>query len=409
MNAEIITIGNEILYGHTIDTNSAYMGRRLAEVGIPVLWRTSVGDNRERICEAFSRAMERCEVVLVTGGLGPTHDDITKTVFCEVFDRKLVLDESVLDHVRYLFTRRGLTMPEVNIGQAMIPEGAQVIHNPIGTAPGIYLTVDDRHIFLMPGVPREMTRMMEEGILPILSRLVGGRRIVHHRTFRTTGIGESALFEKIRSMDGLDRIASLPSLFGVDLRITVQGTERVGVEAEVERIAGELRRRVGEYLYGMDDETLEKVVGRELKQRGLRIAVAESCTGGVIADRLTNVPGSSDYTKGGVIAYHDDAKVQLLRVPADLIQRHGPVSREVAEAMAAGVQRVMQVEIGLATTGVLGPTGGTPETPVGTVYIGLAVGERVTSQRLQLGDERLPNKTRASQAALEMVRRTLLV
>jgi nicotinamide-nucleotide amidase len=230
---------------------------------------------------------------------------------------------------------------------------------------------------------------------------------VHHLTLRTTGIGESALFEKIGRMDTLDNLASLPSLAGVDLRITIQGAERAWVEAEVDRIANELRRRIGEYIYGVNDETLEQVVGRELKQRGFRIAVAESCTGGLIADRLTNVAGSSDYFRGGVIAYSDEIKVQILRVPSDVIQWYGRVSKEVAEAMAMGVQQTTGVEVGLATTGILGPGGETTETPIGTVYVGLAMGERITSKRLMLGDERLPNKTRAAQSALEMVRRTL--
>jgi len=403
MRAEVLIIGNEILACDVLDTNSVLIRRRLSEIGVEVEQVTTVGDEEERICRAIEDAFERAGVVIATGGLGPTHDDVTKRAFTRLFGRRIVLDQEILKDLKTRFERRGARISEVILEQAKVPEGLRIIKNRVGTAPGFHLDDGDRHLFLLPGVPHEMEAMLADYVLPLLGQLAEGSGI-HRLTLRTTGIPESELFSRLKALGDLDYLGFLPTQYGVDIRITVKGEKG---EEKVQAIAEAIRQRVGEFVYGTDGETMEEVVGSALLARGLKIAVAESCTGGLIANRLTNVPGSSAYFERAVVAYSNESKIQLLKVPKRLIDIHGAVSPEVAEAMASGIREIAGVDIGLSATGIAGPTGATPKKPVGLVYIGLSTVEKTVSERFQFGEERLINKERMAQVALDMVRRAL--
>ena len=368
LSAEIITIGDEVLTGHTVNTNAAKIARRLGEVGISVEWVTTVGDVAETVHEAFRAAWNRAQVIVTTGGLGPTHDDITRRVFCEVFDRRLVRSEPVLENIRELFARRGRTITPRNVDQANVPTGTEVMMNRWGTAPGIYLAEAGRHWFMLPGVPREMEGLLEHEVLPRLLRITGDR-VILRRELHVVGLPESWLMDRIDGIPGLESVASLPDLKGeVTLRITVAAASSAEAQAKLERLDAALRERLGRFVYGVDGESLEGVVGKLLLAKGQTIALAESCTGGLVASRLTDVPGSSAYVMLGVVAYSNAAKESLLGVPHDLIVAHGAVSEQVARAMAEGARRLAGVDLALALTGIAGPTGGTSEKPVGLVW-----------------------------------------
>lgn len=406
MNAEVITVGNEILTGQVVDTNAAFLGRRLEEMGVSPEWITSARDHGEAIRQALRNALERAALVIVTGGLGPTHDDVTKEACAAFFHRALRLDDALFEQIKDRFARRGLQMPEVNRNQALVPEGATVLPNDQGTAPGLYIESNGSHIFLLPGVPREMRGLFEERVVPILTRVCPSQ-VIKHRILRTTGISESGLFERLGSIAEHDSLAFLPQGTGVDVRITLQGTDDEALEEKLHAIEGEIRARAGEFIYGVDGELLERVVGQHLRKQGWKIAVAESCTGGLIASRLTDIPGSSDYFERGIVAYSNRSKSELLDVPEGTLAEHGAVSEQTASAMAAGVRARSDADIGLAVTGIAGPSGGTPEKPVGRVFVGLSTEEETCTQPLQLTGNRLIIKQRTAQAALEMVRRYL--
>ncbi len=410
MKAEIITIGDELLIGQIINTNQAYIAERLNNIGIAIDRMTTVGDQAEVVLDAFHRAWERQDVVIVTGGLGPTHDDITKKVVCTFFETDLVADAQVREHIVHLLNGRNIAWTASAEEQTMVPRSSTVIPNPVGTAPGMLFERQQRRFIVLPGVPYEMKEMMVRTVVPLLAAHVKGS-VIRHRTLRTSGIAESILARQLGTIDDIlskASLAFLPSPTGVRLRIDVHSqTEREALRtiAEVEK---RIRDRVGKYVYGAEDEELEDVVGRLLTERQLTIAVAESCTGGMIADRITNVSGSSAYFERGVVAYSNTAKTQLLGVPTELVERHGAVSREVAEAMATGIRTTARADIGISTTGIAGPTGGTPEKPVGLVWIGFADAEESLALRFNFGDNRHRTKERASTAVLELVRRRLL-
>ena len=407
MNAEVLTIGNEILSGRVVDTNSAFLGRRLEETGIPLEWITSAKDTKEAISQALRNALERAKVIIVTGGLGPTHDDITKNAFAEYFGRTLKLDKDILEQVRQRFAHRGLEMPEINKNQALVPEGMVVLQNDWGTAPGLYLEHNEHHIFLLPGVPREMKGIFEKRIVPILSK-VSPPQIIRHRTLRTTGISESGLFERLSHIEEQDGLAFLPQVTGVDVHITVRGEDAQVVEAKLHAIEQKIRARVGAFIYGMAEEELEEIVGRQLRALGWKIAVAESCTGGLIACRLTNISGSSDYFDRGVTTYSNRSKMELLEISEATLTQYGAVSAETVSAMAIGVRKLAGAQVGLAVTGIAGPTGGTSEKPIGLVFVSLSTQKGTSVQQFQFTGDRLANKQRTAQAALEMVRQRLL-
>jgi nicotinamide-nucleotide amidase len=410
MNAEIITIGDELLIGQIVNTNQAFIAERLNSVGVSVERMTTVGDDREAILRAFDEAWKRCAVVIVTGGLGPTHDDVTKKAVCEFFGSDLIPHEELRTHIAALAKKWNRPWSPSYEEQVMFPRKAKLVPNPIGTAGGMLFEGEGRYFFVLPGVPYEMQAMMNGSVIPFLASRVTGQ-VIRHRTLRTTGISESMLASQLGNLDELlqgAKLAFLPSPTGVRLRISVHGPDAATADKVVRDVEERIRARAQKYIYGTNDEELEEVVGRLLVERHLTIAVAESCTGGLIADKITNVSGSSQYFERGVVAYSNQSKVDLLAVPEELIRAHGAVSKEVAEAMAEGVRRAARTHIGLSTTGIAGPTGGTPEKPVGLVWIGYSDAAATMAVRFQFGDERRRIKERAAQAALDLVRRKLL-
>lgn len=410
MIAEIITIGDELLYGSRIDTNSAYIARRLDSVGLDVCYKTTVGDNMELMTEALNLALRRADVVITTGGLGPTEDDITKKVICKVFKRNLIFHEDVLDSLQRRFAARGVKMPAINQNQALLPQGATLLANKTGSALGIVIEEHGRFFCSMPGVPVEMQVMVDEELLPLLKTRAGNQIIIRHK-LRTVGIFESALAEKIRPVlkfaDGIS-MAYLPSYRGVDLAIKGTGTIRQEVQAGVDLLAGNIRKMAGDHIYTEDDRDLEEIVGALLLDKGLTLATAESCTGGLLGGRITAVSGSSRYYKGGVVAYDNEVKISQLGVSREIIEQFGAVSAETARAMATGVIKAVGADIGLSVTGIAGPTGGTPEKPVGTIFIGLATADKAIYQKCAMGSDRDINRERSVTEALNLVRKALL-
>ncbi len=409
MKAEIISIGNELLSGRTVNTNATYIAQKLVEIGISVGWVQTIADAAEAIREALDTALRRADVVLLTGGLGPTHDDITKKVIAEYFGSKLVMNEEILRDVEEKFRRRGIPMPEINREQALVPDKAELMPNPVGTAPGMIFRHDGKLVFVMPGVPREMKSMMESSVIPRLQSECEACRI-RVNLFRTTGIPESVIYEKIESE--LKRfssyeIAFLPAYTGVDIRVIRKGAD-IKDEARFQEFQQMLQKHIGDYIYTSDQRNLEAVVGDLLKERGWTISVAESLTGGLVQDKITNVSGSSAYFMGGIVAYSNEAKMQFLKVKEASLKQYGAVSDVVAREMASGVREAFGTTIAVSTTGIAGPTGATPTKPVGLMFVGLATADLVVARKFQFGNDRLINKQRSAQAALEMVRRGIL-
>jgi competence/damage-inducible protein CinA-like protein len=412
VKVEVLTIGTELLLGYTLDTNAAELGRALAAAGVEVVRHTSVADRPEAIRAAVAEAVERTGFVVTTGGLGPTRDDMTKTVVAELLGKRLVLDPALLAGLEARFRRLGRPMPAVNRAQAEVPEGATVLANPRGTAPGLW--VEDtagRTVVLLPGVPREMRGLLAEELLPRLAARQGAaRRVVRSRMVRTTGVPESALAERIGPIEpelAPLTLAYLPSVDGVDLRVTAWDLEPGDAETRLAAVVARLRAAVGEHAYGEDGADLAAVVLDALRQGRRRLGVAESCTGGIVAERVTNVPGASDTFIGGVVAYADVIKTAALKVPLELLAAHGAVSEETVRAMAEGAQRLFSADCTIAVTGIAGPSGGTPEKPVGTVW--LAARAHTTTRAVQrvFPGDRDEIRRRAAQAGLDLLRRLL--
>jgi nicotinamide-nucleotide amidase len=399
MKAEIITIGDEILLGQTIDTNSAYISQKLSQLGIDVTYKTSVGDDIKNISDSLTISLSRADLVIATGGLGPTNDDITKKAIVKVFKRNLVFQEEILKKVEESFRKRGMEMPKINQNQALLPQGSKAIPNQFGSAPGIFIQEEDKIFFALPGVPLEMKSMMENDVLPTLEKASEVK--VFQKKLKTTGIPESVIYERIepilKSRPEV-KVAFLPSFLGVDIRLNSKSQEKLqGMENNIKEV-------LGNSVYGEDDITLEEVVGRLLKEKGKIISVAESCTGGLIGKRFTNVSGSSEYFERGVVSYSNQAKMEILKVPQDMIEKHGAVSEEVAILMAEGMRKISRTDYGLSATGVAGPTGGTQDKPVGMVWIGFAHENDSFAEKFLFGEDRDTNRERAAQAALNLVR-----
>ena len=410
MKSDIITIGDELLIGQVINTNQVYIAEKLNEIGVTVERMTTIGDEMQPILDAFDQAWKRSDLVIVTGGLGPTHDDITKAAVCRFFDTDLASNEDVRRHIEELLKKRNIGWNAATEQQTMLPRKARVIPNPVGTAAGMLFEDGGKSFIVLPGVPYEMKEMMDRSVVPLLSARVKNS-VIRHLTLRTTGISESLLAQHLGNIEELlqgAKLAFLPSATGVRLRITHQSNNPTTAETKIQEVETRIRSKVQKYIYGIGEEELEEVLGRILAERGLTLAVAESCTGGLIADRITNVSGSSRYFERGIATYSNKSKIDLLAVPPTLIEQHGAVSREVAEAMAAGIRKTAGADIGLSTTGIAGPTGGTPEKPVGLVWIGYSDATSTLALKFNFGDHRLRFKERAAQAALELLRRRIL-
>ncbi len=412
MKAYIITIGDEILIGQTLNTNAGYIGGKLTDLGVHIQKTSVVGDVEEDVMNEFEAAFNSADVVLVTGGLGPTHDDITRRCITKFFETQLVCNEDVLYDIKEMFKKRGRELTKINEDQAFVPEIAEVIRNYRGTAPGMWIEKDKKIFVSMPGVPYEMEAMINDVVIPRLKeKLEGNGKIKLMKNLMTTGIAESTLYEKLDNLDDIlseAKLAFLPSQYGVKMRVSVEAESEEEAKDKLLHAEQKIRGKVGRYIYGINEETLEEVLVRLLIDRGLTLATAESCTGGLISHRITNVSGSSNCFERGLITYSNGAKVELLKVDEDLIQNFGAVSLEVCRQMAEGVRAVSGTDIGLAVTGIMGPTGATENKPVGLVYIGVCDENICTAKEFRFGDDRIMNKERTSQAALDLLRRHLL-
>jgi nicotinamide-nucleotide amidase len=412
MLIELITVGDELLLGYTVDTNAAHLARELADVGVSIVRRATVGDDANAIASAVREALDRTGAVVTTGGLGPTSDDRTRPAIAELFGRELVPDEERWQALRALWQERGRgEIPLTNRTQIMIPRGATVLTNRHGSAPGIWLEDDrGRWCAMLPGVPREMRGMLADELLPrITARLDGQRRVVvRSRTLRTTGIAESKLAETLGALaggiDGLS-LAYLPGQEGVDLRLTARGLPADVADASLASGIAALRSSVSRYAYAEERTDMAAVVLDACNAHGLTIGVAESCTGGLLGARLTAIPGSSSVVTGGVIAYSNAVKQALLGVGTETLERHGAVSEQVAVEMAGGVRNRLAVDVGVSITGVAGPGGGSPDKPVGLVWIAVDVRADIRTHGSRFIGDRAEIRFRATQAALDLVRR----
>jgi nicotinamide-nucleotide amidase len=410
LTAEIIAVGSELLTPFRTDTNSLWLTDRLNSVGVEVKLKTIVGDDDARLEETIRDALKRSAVVVITGGLGPTEDDITRKIAARALGRRLLLDDEVLEEIKAKFLHWGRKMPDINARQAMVMEGAEVLPNPNGTAPGMYVEHESRVVALLPGPPREMKPMFETHVLPKLSERSGGLRVVR-RVLRVVGMGESAVDERIAPVYTQYKNPQTTILFNsteIEIHLTAQGKTEQEAELLLDGLSGQIEDRLGQSIFAFRGETMEEVVGLRLAVSGFTLAVAESCTGGLIAHRLTEVPGSSTYFLESVVTYSNESKTRLLGVPPELIETRGAVSAEVAEAMAEGVKARAESDFGLSVTGIAGPGGGTEEKPVGLVFIALADDAHTENRRLMIPGDRHLIRWRASQAALDLLRRRLI-
>jgi nicotinamide-nucleotide amidase len=411
VRAEVLTIGDELLRGEIVDSNKSFLSERLLSLDIETRFHGSVRDDPPDMIEAFQRAAARSDVVLVSGGLGPTRDDLTAEVLAEAFGRKLVLDEQALAAIRAFFASVGREMTENNASQARFPEGAEVLPNPIGTAPGFMLEQAGALFFCMPGVPRELMRMMDEQVLPrVAARAGSAQGVVRATLLRTFGMGESTLDAELADLARSDDVSlgfrtSFPDNY---LRPLARGRTAEEAEARLAGLCEAIRQRLGALVYGEGDTPLAGVVGTLLREHGRTLAVAESCTGGLVAEQLTDVPGASSYFLGGVVAYANAAKCSLLGVPEALLASHGAVSEPVARAMAEGARARFGADLGLATTGISGPEGGSQEKPVGLVHLALAEAGGTHADHFVFPLDRTRHRQLTAQVALDWVRRALL-
>ena len=403
MNAALITIGNELLSGFTVNTNASWIGLELGKIGIEITVHHTIQDNKRDIIFELEKLSKKASAVIVTGGLGPTHDDVTASAFYSYFDDSPVFDEEYWNDLTDRFSKINYKIPDVNRNQAMKPQKGEVIQNELGSARGLYFKKGGCHIFALPGVPKEMKAMINDSVIPILKDQVTNPLIT--RTIRTTGIPESALAEKINEKINIDysqcSVAFLPKLTGVDIRLSCRN---IKIIQDIEEI---ITRVIEKYVYGYDNVSLEEVVGNRLRELGLTLATAESCTGGLLGHRITGVSGSSDYYLGGVVSYNNKAKMELLGVKKQTLEKFGSVSEETVREMAQGVKSLFKTDLGISISGIAGPTGGSPEKPVGLIYIGLSSEKEVTIKKFNFFRDRDSNKRISSQVALNMIRLAL--
>lgn len=411
MKAEIITIGDEILIGQIIDTNSAWIADQFNLSGIEIYQITSVHDESEHIKEALKNAEEKVDLVILTGGLGPTKDDITKHVLCEYFNTKMVFHEPTFKHIKQRFKNRNIDLNKLNRDQALIPESCTVLPNKAGTAPGMWLEKNDTIFVSVPGVPFEMKYLVEHELLPRLQNN-GKTKAIFHKTVQTQGLPESMLAQRIENWENSlpknIKLAYLPNPMSVRLRLSAMGSDLNELKRQVQDEIERLKQLIPDHIFGFDNETLAEVIGRMLLEKRQTLALAESCTGGYISHLITSVPGSSGWYKGGVTAYSNEIKQNLLGVSTESLENYGAVSEQVVLEMAKGVRRKMNTDFSVATSGIAGPTGGTEEKPVGTVWIAVATPDKTVAEKFVFGDNRERNIIRSSQTALQLLRKTII-
>lgn len=411
MKSEIITIGDELLIGQVVDTNSAWMARELNMVGITVNRINSIADDHNQIISTLHEVSERADIIFMTGGLGPTRDDITKLALCDYFNAPLVFDQPSFENIQRIFSLRGYIMTEINRKQAEIPACAEALQNIHGTAPGMVFRQNGKIYFSLPGVPFEMKALMTDHVLPMIKSL--SNRIILHKTILTQGVGESFLADKIKDWESAlpshVKLAYLPQPGLVRLRLSSFGTTRVILQKELDEEVEKLYSLIGEFIFGEDEDTLESVVGKILKDQYLTLATAESCTGGYIAHLITSIPGSSSYFNGSVVSYSNQVKMNTLHVSPETLELFGAVSQETVIEMAEGVKRVLSTDCSIAVSGIAGPDGGTPDKPVGTVWIAVSTPNKdILVKKFQFGEHRERNIRRSALAALDMLRRQLV-
>jgi nicotinamide-nucleotide amidase len=407
LNAEIIAIGSEMLTPFRLDTNSLWLTERLNSMGIEVKLKIVVGDDEARLEETIRDAMKRSEIVISTGGLGPTEDDITRKIFARVLQRQLIQEDAILEKIKARFARRNMPMPEINARQALVINGAQVLENNNGTAPGMLITEGKCTVVMLPGPPREMKPIFDASIAPVLKQRVG-ELLIMRRTLSIFGLTESAVDELASPIYTQYKNPSTTILFKdgqIELHLTAQARNEAEILKLLDDLGGRLDEALGEYVFSRSNETIEEVAGQSLKRRGYTLATAESCTGGLLAGRITDVPGSSDYFLEGVVSYSNEAKIDLLGVPKELIEAHGAVSEEVAGAMAEGIRKRAGSTFGIGVTGIAGPGGGGDEKPIGLVYIALADDSQTATRKFIFPGDRQFIRTLSVNAALDMVRR----
>jgi nicotinamide-nucleotide amidase len=410
ISAELLTIGDEILYGQIVDTNSQWMSVELSNAGIKVIRKTTVGDVESEILTALAEAEKRADIILITGGLGPTSDDLTKPCLARYFNCEIRIHEEALAEVTAFFESRGRELTELNRMQAALPTACEKITNPIGTAPGMWFEKGDKVFMSMPGVPHEMKRMMTERVIPKLKAKYK-LPVIHHMVIRTIGLGESFLAEKIqaweKALPAHIKLAYLPSLGEVKLRLTGMGDSLATLQQETTILAGQLKDRIGQFIYGYGEEPLEIVIGKMLRTRKLTLSMAESCTGGYLSHLITSVPGSSDYFIGSMVPYAYEVKMRQLGVKPEILEKHGAVSEPTIIEMANIVRAKFNTDIGVATSGIAGPGGATPEKPVGLVWIAYSDKHQTVTRKLQLSTDRMINIRLASAAVLNLIRQNL--
>ena len=411
MKAEIITIGDELLIGQTIDTNSAWIGAELSQAGFDICRKISIHDKREDILDAVSEAVSKYDIVLITGGLGPTSDDITKQTLCDIFDGTLVVNTTVLSMINEMMLRRGIPMNEINRKQAEVPDSCRVLYNKMGTAPGMWFEKEGTIFISMPGVPYEMKYIMNEHVLPELKKRFHSQ-VVIHRNIMTYGTSESRLAEILtgfeKSLPAEIKLAYLPSYGIIKLRLTGTGQSKELIENIVNEQVVKLYSIIPQFIYSEIDEQIENYIANLLKERKLTICTAESCTGGKIAQMLTSIPGSSQYYKGSVIAYDNGIKTSFLNVPEEMMADYGAVSEQVAAKMAIEVRKNFNTDYSVATSGIAGPEGGSEFKPVGTVYIAVSSDNGVITEKYVFSKDRISNINRFSIASLNLLRKQIL-
>ena len=407
LKAEIIAIGDELLYGQIMDTNSHWISQQLDLMGVKVAHRTTIGDNREDILEAFRTAEERAKIILITGGLGPTQDDLTKPLLAEYFGCEVVEFPDAVKAVTEFFQRRGREITPLNILQGHLPSCCTYVPNVVGTAPGMWFERNGTYWMSMPGVPHEMKRLMQDFVLPKLPQLFD-LPVIYHKVIKTVGIGESWLADLIRDWENAlpehIRLAYLPSLGHVKLRLTAFGTSKETLIMEVQEQIDRVMPLIDNYVYGYDEETLESAIGKLLKNAQKTLALAESCSGGYVTHTITSIPGSSNYLQGAVVPYHNQFKEEILGVKADTLKSYGAVSEECVKEMSKGVRKLFASDFGIATSGIAGPDGGTEAKPVGTVWIACAGEGFVETKKLQLTQDRMLNIQLTGVSVLNLLR-----
>lgn len=411
MNAEIITIGDEILIGQIVDTNSAWIAQQLNLLGIKITQITSISDTEEAIYSSVNQSINRCDIVIVTGGLGPTSDDITKPTLCKFFGGSLVLHKPSLEIIKGIFGKRGLQVTESNRKQAEVPSSCEVLLNKNGTAPGMLFRKDGKMLVSMPGVPFEMKGLMEGSVIPLLKQMTSDQIIIH-RTVHTFGIPESFLSDKLQVFESklpdYIKLAYLPSPSGIRLRLSGYSSDYNVLKSEIGGLVQCLRKEIPEYIFGYGDTSLSAVVGQMLKSVDATVSTAESCTGGMIAHLITEVPGSSSYFKGSVVAYSNEVKTSVLNVDVNALNENGAVSQQVVEQMAVGVRALLKTDYSIAISGIAGPDGGTEFKPVGTVWIAVSSNRNLISKKYIFSNQRDINILRASNTALNLLRELVL-